>query len=342
LLLDSLAEDIFDHVGQMTTLSDLARELKRTDVLLRFGHMRVVTLVLAGQREQAIAMVDAIERSNDSAHLRHWLKTQRTFLDRDISSICAEFRLREAEAAKELMLGDIWEPAPFPAEVEEAERATKCAEPPFATSPWLNRPPGLLEQPPERPGEVRFAKAALWRNGRVLMLVPLTREQAEQKHRRHDYTLFARLAGGIVLRLDHRTGWDPDDPEQPRNPAYVPRVQIVLELHGPSLFARAWFGEDLDDGHFLHLHSIDVHTQHTRNSIWYCWYSPKDREKTIWDRTGRETIQTQTALTSEEQNSIVSPIPEFGEFDVLLSRVRDLLRGGGFGDIVKLNAPAPV
>ena len=342
LLIDLLAEDVFDHVGPITTLSDLACELERTDVLLRFGHTRVVTLVLAGQRERAVQMVDAIERSNDGGHLRHWIKTQRTFLERDNDSICAEFHSREAETVKELKLGDIWQPGPFPVEVPEAERTTKCAEQPFAATPWPSRPPGLLEQPPSRPREVRFAKAALWRKGRVLMLVPLTSEQAEKKHRRHDYTLFARLADGIVLALGHRTGWNLDDPEQPRNPAYKPLVQFNLELHGSSHFARAWFGEDLDGGHFLDLRSIDVHTQDTRDSIWCCWYSPKDREKTIRDRTGRETIRMQTALTSEEQNSIVSPIPEFGEFDALLSRVRDLLRGGGFGDIVKLNALAPV
>jgi hypothetical protein len=287
-------------------------------------------------------MVDAVEGANDAGHLRGWIKTQRTFLERDISSICEEFHSREAETAKELKLGDIWEPTPFPAEVPEVERTTKFAEPPFAATPWFSRPPGLLEQPPEHPGEIRFARDALWREGRVLMLAPLTREQAGERHRRHDYTLFARLSGGIVLALDHRTGWNPDDPDQPRNPVYEPRIQFNLELHGSSLFARAWFGEDLDDGHFLHLHSIDVHKQDTRNSVWYCWYSPKDREKDIRDRTDRETIRTQTALTSEEQNFIACPIPEFGEFDSLLSRVRDLLLSGGFGNIARLNAPPPI
>jgi hypothetical protein len=283
--------------------------------------------------------VNAIESARNGGHLRGWIKTQRTFLERDISSICEEFHSKVAETAKELKLGDIWQPAPFPAEMSEVERATKCAEPPFAPTPWFSRPPGLLEQPPEHLGEIRFARDASWRGGRVLMLAPLTREQAGQRHRRHDYTLFSRLSGGIVLALNHRTGWNPDDPDQPRNPAYEPRMQFNLKLHGSSLFARAWFCEDLDDGHFLHLHSIDVHKQDTRKSVWYCSYSPKDREKTIWDQTGSETIRTQTALTPEEQNSIACPIPEFGEFDSLLSPVRDLLLSGGFGDIIRLNAP---
>ncbi len=97
------------------------------------------------------------------------------------------------------------------------------------------------------------------------MLLPLTREQAEEKHRRrYDYALFARLGEGVDLVLNHRTGQNPDDPERSTNPAYVPRVEFNLLLDGSCYFAAARFSEDLDDGGFLHLHSIDVRGQLTR------------------------------------------------------------------------------
>jgi hypothetical protein len=226
--------------------------------------------------------------------------------------------------------------------VPETERTTRSAEAPFATAPWISRPPGLLEEPPQRPGEVRFAKDSLWRKGRVLMLVPLTREQAEEKHRkRYNYSLFTRLPEEILLELNHRTGQSPDDPERSTNPAYVPSVTFNLYLHGSFYFAHAWFGEDLDDGHFLHLHSIEIHEQKTNESIWYCWYGGEKLEKTIWHETGKERIRSQAALTSEERSQITSAIPAFADFDGFLSSVRALLLCGGYGDIKKLNSSTP-
>jgi len=57
------------------------------------------------------------------------------------------------QVIKELKLGDIWEPAPFPVEVPEAERMAKCAEPRFTTTPWVPRPSWLVQEAPGRPGE---------------------------------------------------------------------------------------------------------------------------------------------------------------------------------------------
>ena len=204
LLLNSLA-DVFDYVGRMTTLDDFAGAIEGRD---GFHAMRVAALVLAGQSERAAKMVDEIETLYpDDGYWQPWVKTQRRFMERDIASICAEFHTKEAETAKELKLGDIWEPTPFPAEVPEAER-TRCAERRFATTPWVSRPPGLLGDPPENPGEVRFAEYRLWRKGGVTLLVPLTREAADEKHRSYqDYVLATRLEEGILFILRHDTGW---------------------------------------------------------------------------------------------------------------------------------------
>jgi hypothetical protein len=337
MLLDRLAEDVFDYVGRMTTLGAFADALEGTH---RFFTTRVIAFVLAGQRERAIDYVNEIEARHPD-NLQGWVKAQRTFMERDIGDICAEYRAKETATANELGLGDIWQPAPFAAEVPETERAAQIAEPTFSASPWISRPPWLLEEPPRRPGEIRFAREALWRKGRVIMAAPLTRAQAEERHRNHyDYMLFARLEDEIVLNLERRTGQNPDDPERSTNPAYIPRVQFNLILNGSVCFARAWFGEDLDDGRFLHLHSINVGKQTTRSSVWYCSLTPENLQKTTSDHRREKETRAQVELTSDERGWIVAPIPGFSEFDDLLWRVRSLLRSGGYGDIANLNAPA--
>ena len=58
MLLDCLAEDVFDYVGQMTTLGDFARALEGTH---RFHGTRVTAFVLAGERERAAEYVNEIE-----------------------------------------------------------------------------------------------------------------------------------------------------------------------------------------------------------------------------------------------------------------------------------------
>jgi hypothetical protein len=340
MLLDCLAEDVFDYVGRMTTLGDFADALQGTQ---RFFTERVTAFVLAGQRDRAIEYVREIEEWRpDSQYWQRWVKARRAFMERDISSICAEYHAQEAETAKELGLGDIWEPAPFAAEVPETERTTRSAEAHFATTPWISRPPGLLEEPPQQPGEVCFAKDSRWRKGHVFMLVPLTPEQAEEKHRkRYNYTLFTRLPEEILLELNHRTGQSPDDPERSTNPAYIPFVEFRMLLHGSCYFVAANFSEDIDDRGILHLHSIDVIARETRESIWYCTFDRKEFEKTIWHETGKERTRLQAALTGEERSQIASVIPDFADFGGLLSRARALLLCGGYGDIKKLNSSMP-
>ena len=226
----------------------------------------------AGERERATEIVNDIERSHsDHDYWKDWIKATRTFLERDIASVCAEFHAREAATAKELKLGDIWEPSPFPAEVLEAERTTKCADPFFATTPWISRPPGLLQEPPEGLGEVRFAEATLYRDGHVIMLAPLSREAAEEKHRNYqNYTLVARLSGGNLLILSYHTGRNPHDPEQPKNAARVPYLQLNLELHSSSRITRASFSGHRNHDRLLDLYYVDALYHGMRPSIWSC------------------------------------------------------------------------
>ena len=93
------------------------------------------------------------------------------------------FGQQEEKIARVHRLGDAWEPSPFPIEVPEAERAQRCDEPPFPAQPWIAPPPGLVNAPPTQPGEVRFASKSLRRQGGLVLVVALTREEAEERHR---------------------------------------------------------------------------------------------------------------------------------------------------------------
>ena len=152
LLFDLLAEDVFDHVGRITTFEKLAHEFEGLDK--GYDHARMTAFVLSGQRERAREILDGMERSHRHPDWQIWAKSQRNFLDKDTAEIYATLHTKEAAAAKKLKLGRIWEPAPFEGEVPEAERTTRCAEPSFVTTPWIARPPGLAQEVPEHPGEI--------------------------------------------------------------------------------------------------------------------------------------------------------------------------------------------
>jgi len=107
-------------------------------------------------------------------------------------------------------------PAPFAVEVPGTERARTSDEPLFSTEPWIPRPPGLVAEPPAQPGEVRFARGILRRRGAVILFVPLTSDEAEEKHRtRQGYALATRRPDGNLLVVRYLTGWSPDDPSSP-------------------------------------------------------------------------------------------------------------------------------
>ena len=163
----------------------------------------------------------------------------RIYLNRDMDAIYATFHTYEAASAKKLKLGDIWEPTPFAGEVPEAQRKTRCAEPFFTTSPWIARPPGLVQEVPEHPGEIRFADDTVWRKGRVVMLVALTREEAEERHRtRQDYSLATRLPAGQLLVLHHYTGRSPHDPDPRRYSDYLRSGIFICRCMGPWVASR--------------------------------------------------------------------------------------------------------
>ena len=297
--------------------------------------MRVIALVLAGQRERAVEVVNEIERSYpDDGYWQPWVKAQRTFMERDITSVCEGFRRKEAETAKELKLGDIWEPAPFAVEVPKTERM-KCAEPRFATKPWVSRPPGLLGDPPEGLGEVRFARYTLGRKGRLILLVPLTREEAEERHRTYqDYVLVTRLEDGNLFVLNHRTGWSPDDPERPTKPDYVPIRKFRVDAYGSLGCVCARFEEDFDARDVLKMQSVSVYGGDDGRETWYAFNDFKDREKSIRDSRGDQDKREPRPMIPSDFLRFEFQMPRFGDMNDLWDRTREYLRNEGFGTFV--------
>lgn len=327
-LFDRLDQDIFGPLGQFAGLADFA-----SDISLNLGRhrcfvkTRIEALVLIGERERAEEYLNELEQSG--RHPPRWFDEQRTFLARDLESICAEYHAKEAAKAKALKLEGIWEPSPFPVELPAAERASRTNEKTFVTKPWIERPSWLLQEVPEKPGEICFAKDYFWRNGRVVLQVPLTRDGAEEMHRtRQNYVLTTRLANGNLLIFRHSTRWSPHDPVNAQN-TYRP-IDVFLDLYG-ALRLSAWCGESRAHRGFLHLHMINIDDDKEEYSSWQCSFLPKDEtEKSIHDHRDGKRNYTRTEQTTEERDLINFAIPEFGDFTGLLARIYSIIETEGY------------
>ena len=220
----------------------------------------VTALILAGRRERARELIDSFEaQPGNKERWQTWLRNQRTFLEQDAASLGAEARSWEAKVAKVHRLGAAWEPSPFPTEVPETERAQKCDEPPFSARPWIAPPPGLVNAPPKEPGEIGYASKLLHRRSGLILAIALTRAEAAERHRtRQDYVLAMRRPDESLLVVRHLTGWSPHDPEQPRNPAYVPRRRYHVEVRGSEgRFLHASIDEESGRPRVLRMWSIE-------------------------------------------------------------------------------------
>jgi len=316
LLIDTLAEDIFAQVGKVTTLSEFAASLSDDPWLggtELFHTGRVAAFVLGGEREQAAEYIRAMERKG--GYWKRWAEAQWQFLDRDVAEICAEFHAKEAETAAAWKLTHIWEPAPFPVEVPAAECMSRSADPPFVATPWPARPPGLVEKPPHLPGEVRFAQDVLYRYDGMMMLVPLTPTEAEERHRDFKpYVLFTRLAADVLLLLQYWSGGG----------------SRVVSLEGPSRWARAFFREDCDSGLF-HLEFLRCGAA-GGSKTWYWRHDRGDDCYRIHDYRNEEEV-SRLPVPDADRELLTGPIPAFGELDDLVGRVRAMLQRAGYGEI---------
>jgi hypothetical protein len=336
LLMDVLAQDVFESLGKITTLDDLG-----TDLVSDTSHvhsMGVIALVLAGERERAEAYVRANEEpdASNNSRVRSWGEAQRKFLARDINNICAEAHAAEAKTVKALRLQSIWEPSPFPVELPSAERKDRTAEPSHVPQPWIARPASLLEDLPDRPGDIRFAKDWLWRNGEKLLVAALSREQAEEAHQNGEsYLLAKRLSGGLLLLLD-RQGTDRGDPDRVAYPRPNPADyagNLVLTLESSHFVTRAEFNKDYEVDGMLKFSSVDIRELTNRGSVWQWRAYRHSNEKSVRDYRNGAKVRADEPLTDADWDQLRIPRPNFGEFNALVQTLENLLRSEGYGEI---------
>ncbi len=329
LLMDCLAEDIFESVGRVTTLEAFAAELPDQDWLPVF---RLTALLLSGARDEAAAYVQQIESAKRGIVGEKRWAAQRDRLTWDVAKLCDTFHAHEAECVKALKLESIWEPSPFPVEVPKSERKRRADEPTFTPRPWIARPNWLLEDAPEWPGDVRFAKNWLSRNGKVILSGPLSREEAEDRHRHYEkYALAVRLPEGLLL-LDWM-GTDRFDPGRVAKKSWLNLSRLSVQLYGSDFVVRASFFTDLEIEGRLHLTSGDVRRQTARWPNWSWSIGWEQGVKRIWDRRSGELVFAMEPLTEGEREELKPLRPRFGEFEAVARIVGNFLRSGGYGEI---------
>lgn len=328
LLIERLKDEVFEQLGRVTTLTEFT-DFTMTNRIIGGPSVlpsRITNLVLAGERDLAAEILRQVESDDgydddDKKQLRErW-----DLLSGDIETVCAEFHAKEATLIKTMQLEHIWEPSPFPVEVPAARRKAETSEIPFSVEPWIERPPTLLQELPEKPGEIMFARDTLQRNDRVMLLAPITRAEAEERHRSLESYVFAtRLDDDVSLVLKRRTDRDRNDPD-PSTYQNGPHIDFVVELWGPSFVADAGASQDYDNKILLHFKFIRINRRHPHQEIWRCLYIHDD-ERTIIDSRGAEEAWSEEPITSADRELLTCPTPGFGEYTELVAHVRSLLK----------------
>jgi hypothetical protein len=335
LLFDALDEDIFSEVAKIGKLDDFDRDLGNGDqgFIARF-EATVTALLLSGDRGRAdelIAKCDA--QADNNWYLQGLIRNQRALFERDTASLRAEFRARESKVANFLQLGNAWEPSPFPIEVPAAERAQKCDEPPFPARPWIAPPTGLVNATPLQPGEVRFASKGIRRKAGFVLFAALTRDEAEERHRtRQDYALSRQLPDENLLLVHHCTGWSPHNPEQPRNPHYIPSRRFLLEVYGArGRLLQAGFSEPISRYDFLEMRSLTIFRAVDQSTLWYAYNEIDERIKSIYDHRAPPYEREKRQMTDADLSLCAFAELDFGDLDELWQRAYEYLQREGFG-----------
>ena len=324
LLMDTLQHEIFESVGKITSLKDVADALADTD---RLFSARVILLTLAGERERAEEYVREIEMRHaaENDYFKFWAEKERQFLARDIGEVCAQVHAQEAEAVKALGLEAVWEPSPLPVEVPPSERKRRTDEPFFVPEPWIPRPQWLYQELPEEPGDVRFAKDRLLRDGEPVLIAALSRDDAEDRHRNgEEYLLAARLPNGLLVLLRHE-GHDR------LRPGHAGAFWLfTLELHGLNFSALAYSFREVDGS--AEVSSVGVYASNPRRRIWGWLFERQTAQVHIQDERAGESSYSKK-LTDGEMKQLRCLKPTCGEFDAPAQIVLGILRTAGYGEI---------
>ena len=327
-LFDSLATDIFPRWGPVTTLDGFAAAL-----IAKGGTYTtpILCLALAGEWDRAAEHVERSEREVTGETEIAEIKEIWERLTTDIDAVCANLHKREAETVKALKLERIWEPSPFPVELPASERS-KSVEPPFLPTPWIPSPPGLWQELPTQPGEVRFAKQYWYGKDGLILPAALSAEEAKERHEAlEDYVMVARLADGLLLKMMF-SGWDRNNPEvSTYGSRWTPSLSLDIELLGASHVARAHTSPDRDRA-VIELSWIQVSERYSRSRVWLCYIKLEENEKAVHHWRSGETTYAQSLLTPEERELATLPIPAFGEYAAVAERLRTLLRVAAYGE----------
>jgi hypothetical protein len=334
LLMTMLAESAFARVGPITTFDDFAEHLSKIKnrPYIRARQLeRITALQLAGKADRAAAYVEQLERdaeaNGDRDHIRaHWKQVS------NVSALCERLRAQEADTAKAMKLKHIWEPSPFPVELPTAERG-RVAEPGFPTLPWVAGPSSpLLMMPPERPGEVRFAKRLAWHDDDPVLIAPLTVAEAEERHRGSEtYLLAARLPDGFLMTIDRDTNWDR------LKPGAVPYLRPSFHVHlfGFSQTITASPSSHGAGTGMLELWNIHVHDRASSALLWNASLILEHGTLGIWDYRSGDTFgaHTKSTISPALRDAAICQTPAFGEYTELAARLRSVLQLAGYGEI---------
>jgi hypothetical protein len=318
MLFDRLAEEIFGPLGKIVTIEDFIESSWGK----RLGSYHVFpSYLLSRGIEQTRDGLAHIEMTHRGYHVT---KAQRALMDLGEAAVFAYHRAWEAEAVRALKLKEIWEPTPFPAELPAAQRAAKTADPLFTPTPWLDFPDTWHQDPPVKPGEVRYARH-WWdqRHGRVRLIGPITREQAEERHNNFEYYVLAtRLTEGQLLILTYSASL--------RKAPWPPKRYLLWLYDTHDRFMMAEFDESYRRPGTFKMRSLKIETI-DRRGIWHSFLDFDDSEKSIHDDRGEERLYEKRKLTRTDRSAYTFPPPRFGDFDVFWQRISMYLRNEGFG-----------
>ena len=351
MLFDRLAEEIFEPLGKIATIEDFielkwGKHLWPVDlfpsILLSRGLEEAQAYVAPFRSacEEALAEANArlaaTDRKDKMAVYHRTAEAKRaeeaittakrreTFLASGHAAVFGHYHAWETEVVRALKLKEIWEPSPFPAELPPMERAAKSADPMFTPTPWLDFPDTWHQDPPETPGEVRYARS-WWdhRHGRVRLIDPITREQAEERHHNFEYYVLAtRLSEGQLLILTYSASR-----EGPRAPEVEYHLWIY-DLHGRFMIVP--FRQNFRRPGVLEMNSVDIQTI-DRGDFWYSFLDFHGKERSIHDYRGKEKSYERRKLTKADRSAYTFLPPHFGDVDAFWQRISMYLNNEGFG-----------
>jgi hypothetical protein len=336
VLFDRLAGDVFARLGKITTLADYKTFLWQTNW---WNEELFATILLSEGVERASDYLAPIARSKRGQALQ-------ARLDGDRAALFAHYRRQESDVVRALNIEHAWEASPFPAELPARARA-KANDPPFPAKPWLDFPTAWRQDPPDKPGELRFG-LSWWRRGEEVMLVStLTREQAEEEHRKYlSYKLMTRLPEGHVLIQSFWTSSNParEDDGSIKAGERIPNVSYRLHIFSSERQLIAYFHQSLDRS-VLEMWTLDVRTEPEEEEKWHShlglreaeWHSHlnfPENKKTTHDYRLPEMRYKRRPMTAADRTTYTFPLPGFGEFEGLWQRIAMYLRNEGFGTFV--------